>query len=1043
VKRICMFVVFFVATSLSQTVFAQSTDATINGTIMDPTGHRIQDANIEILDTATGLHYTSTSNGSGAYVFSLLPPGHYRVQISKPGFKTIVTPSIVLNVQSAVALNVTLPVGAVSESVTVEGGSSLLNTTSATVGTVVDQKFVANIPLNGRSFQDLISMTPGIVTTNPQAGGATQATGDFSVNGQRTQSNSYMVDGVSGNIGSGTTTGFGQAATSGSISASTALGTTQSLVSVDALEEFKVSSSSYSAEFGRSPGGQFSLSTRSGTNHVHGTVFDYLRNDFFDANNWFNDYSDLRKTALRQNDFGGTLGGPFVLPHLYNGTNRSFFFASYEGLLLTQPTAASAQYVPSLAVRSGTSPAIQSIFNAFPLPTGSEILVAGAPSGLAPFVGAYSLPSRIDAPSVRIDQHFADRYSLFFRFADTPTYSRARTLSVLTTRHFDTQTYTAGASAQISRSISNDLRFGYGSGRSTLNNIIDGFGGATPSDIRPTLGIPTSGGEGAISITVASVGNASVSVYDETNKIRQWNLTDVFQVTAKQHVIRFGIDQRRLHSPLSPSTPYLGAAFNSRAALIADNAYSASAENFAPSEPIFNQFSAFLQDEWKVLSTVTLSGGVRWEVNPPPGEKNGNVPYTLLGNIAQPSTLALAPHGTPLYATTWYNFAPRLGVAWIAPSHPGLETVVKAGGGVFYDTGQQEAALGFASVGFLGYKAYTNLSLPVSASLFNLPTSPTYPVPTVYAYPTHMQLPYTLEWNTSIEQALGSKQTFDITYVGSEGRRLLQTQRFVVSAQNPNFATVFFFPSGITSNYHALELKFQRSVAKGLQALVSYTWSHALDFGSTDSSYRSTYGDADFDVRNNLQGGLAWDLPSPHDVRGLTHLLQDWGVDGRLQARSAFPITLTGNLLTDSTGASYYSGVNYDPSKPIFLYGSQYPGRRVLNGGPAHTTGAAFTLPSGSAAGNAPRNFVREFDAVQANMSLRRDFALYDTLHLQFRAESFNLFNHPIFGYVDPTLSDATFGQATKTLNQSLAAVSALYQQGGPRSMQFALKLIF
>jgi hypothetical protein len=188
--------------SVSMRLDAQSTNATISGVVVDSAGKVIPDAMIEILNEATDVHYAGQTNGTGIYTVSILPPGQYRVQVSKDGFKTIIKPGIVLNVQSALALNFTLPIGATSETVTVESGSSLLNTTGASVSTVIDSKFVQNIPLNGRSFQDLISMTPGTVTQSPQAG-VGSGFGDFSVNGQRTESNYYTVDGVSANIASG------------------------------------------------------------------------------------------------------------------------------------------------------------------------------------------------------------------------------------------------------------------------------------------------------------------------------------------------------------------------------------------------------------------------------------------------------------------------------------------------------------------------------------------------------------------------------------------------------------------------------------------------------------------------------------------------------------------------------------------------------------------------------------------------------------------------------------------------------------------------
>jgi hypothetical protein len=1045
-RRLALWMMLMVLwTYLPKLARADSSTANLSVAVSDSSGAVIPGAHLLLRNSDTNQEQQADSGNAGSTTFSFLKPGHYSLTVSKNAFADVFVDHIVLNVGDDKRLLLLLKVGSAAQTVNVDGSGLSINTTDASVSTVVDRRFVENMPLNGRSFQDLISMTPGIVTQNPQSGGSVQGVGDFSVNGQRTQSNYYTVDGVSGNVAAGSSSGFGQAASSGSIASSTALGTTQSLVSVDALQEFKVSSSTYSAEYGRTPGGQFSLSTRSGTNDVHGTVFDYLRNDFFDANDWFNKQNGLKKTTLRQNDFGGTVGGPIVMPRLYNARNKSFFFGSYEGLRLTQPTAATTQYVPVSAIRTGSAAAAQPVFNAFPLPTGNEISVSGSPSGLAPFVSAYSLPGKIDSTSVRLDQRLTDKLTVFFRFADTPTFTETRTLSLLSTRHYDTKTYTLGATAQLTHKISNELRFGYADSASTLNSIIDNFGGATPTDLRSAMAIPgnVASSEAQVSIYIPSVALTSIDQRRSSNHVSQWNLTDMMNISLGHHQLRIGIDQRRIHTPLSPATPYLGMSFDSRASMIANLAYSASVQTLRPSEPIFNEFSAFVQDEWRISPSLALSAGIRWEVNPPPTEANGNVAYTVLGNVNVPSTLTLAPHGTPLWNTTWYNFAPRLGLAWTAHSEPGRETVLRAGGGVFYDTGNQQAALGYSAVGFLGFKTYTNVSVPIASAVFNLSTDPTFPISGVYAYPAHMQLPYTLQWNVSLEQALGRSQTFSLSYVASSGRRLLQQQRHVISSLNPNFQTLYYFPGGLTSSYQSLQLKFQRSVAHGLQALSSYTWSHALDYGSTDSSYQAVYGNSDFDVRHNLQAGLTWDMPHSSGNTVLSHVTSGWGLDGRVIARSAFPITLTGNLITDSTGSSYYSGVNFDASKPIYLYGTQYPGGRAINGNPNNTVNPAFTLPTGADMGNAPRNFVRAFDAVQLNLAARRDFALTEQVHLQFCTETFNLLNHPIFGYVNPTLSSVQFGQATKMLNQSLGSLSSLYQQGGPRSMQFTLRVSF
>jgi hypothetical protein len=362
---------------------------------------------------------------------------------------------------------------------------------------------------------------------------------------------------------------------------------------------------------------------------------------------------------------------------------------------------------------------------------------------------------------------------------------------------------------------------------------------------------------------------------------------------------------------------------------------------------------------------------------------------------------------------------------------------------VFYDTGNQIAALGYSGAGFLGLDYFSNVTLPFAASQFDISTAATAPYSAgIYAIPSHLQLPYALEWNSSLEQALGRSQTLTVSYIASSGRRLLQEQRRVVGSLNPNFSTIFYFPGGVSSNYQSLQVKFQRTISRGLQALASYTWSHSLDFGSTNSAYPLTYGSSDFDLRHNFQGGMSWELPHPEGNLFVREVLTGWGLDAQAIARTSFPITLLGTLRTDSTGERYCSGVNYDRTKPVYLYGSKYPGGRALNGG-SRASDPAFTLPSRTSSGNAPRNFVRGFDAVQFNLAARREFPIRDSMRLQFRAETFNLLNRANFGYVNPTLSNAQFGQATKTLDQSLGSVSSLYQQGGPRSMQFALKILF
>jgi hypothetical protein len=781
------------------------------------------------------------------------------------------------------------------------------------------------------------------------------------------------------------------------------------------------------------------LVTRSGTNVFHGSAFDYLRNNFFDANDWFNDHYGDPTPALRQNDFGGTLGGPVWIPQLYNGKDRTFFFASYEGLRLDQPTAATIQYVPDLFMRQQATSVMQPILDVFPLPNGIDYGSAANPS-LAQFIKPFSLPSAIDSTSVRLDHIIGPKLSLFFRFGDTPSSTVSRPYFARDTTQINAQTYTLGVTGQFSSSLSNEFRLGYARSSSSQIGTLDNFGGATPTNLTAALGgNPSISTRPEIILYYYGIGDAFLTSFYGKNLSRQWNLIDTLNLSVGHHNIKFGADYRHIKSPVLPASVVPLAEFLDTPAVLSGTPDVSEIFNYKSATPLFSEIALFVQDEWRLHPGLTVSLGLRWEVDPPPTEEHGDDAYTLLGSVDNPASLSLAPQGTPLWKTAWYDFAPRLGIAWTAHNQPGWETVVRAGGGVFFDTANEFAALGYSSFGFSAYQLYFGVPIPYTASELNVPISTTapYTTGTIIAFPAHLQLPYTLEWNTSIQQALGKGQAFTISYVGSNGRRLLGVQELSLASLNPNFGTVEYSANGITSNYQSLQLRFQRSIAHGLQALASYTWSHSIDFGSNATALPLQRADSDFDVRNNFQAGVSWDLPTARSRELISNLINGWGLDARLMARTAFPVTLEGALLTDpATGSQYNGGLNLISGRPTYLYGPQYPGGKAINP-------AAFSVPATGTAGNAPRNFVRGFGATQLNLAVRREFPIHDALALQFRAEAFNILNHPNFGYVDPIYTDTTFGQATQMLNSSLGTMATQYQQGGPRSMQFSLKVHF
>jgi Carboxypeptidase regulatory-like domain/TonB-dependent Receptor Plug Domain len=299
-------------------VSAQTESARISGVVTDASGAVVVEAEVMLTNVEQGTTATVITNHSGVYVLPSVKPGEYRMSARKAGFKTVDVLGVVVNVQDRLEENFRLQPGSVTESITVTGGAPLIDTEDATVSTVVDRHFQENLPLNGRSFQALVQLAPGVVVTPSSALDG----GQFSVNGLRAASNYWMVDGVSANIGVGTTGSAGGNGFSGALGSFSAQGGTNSLVSVDALQEFRIQTSTFAAEFGRTPGAQISIVTRSGANGFHGTAFDYVRNDSLDANDWFANHAGLPKPKERQNDFGGTFSGPII-------KNNTFFFFSY------------------------------------------------------------------------------------------------------------------------------------------------------------------------------------------------------------------------------------------------------------------------------------------------------------------------------------------------------------------------------------------------------------------------------------------------------------------------------------------------------------------------------------------------------------------------------------------------------------------------------------------------------------------------------------------------------------------------------------------
>jgi hypothetical protein len=496
--------------------------------------------NVLITNLSTGVTSKTATNEQGVYRIPSLQPGIYRLTVDKDGFKSIVKSGVELHVQDVASINFELQIGSVNETVTVEAGGLVINTTDASVSAVVGRQFVENMPLNGRRFQSLIQLTPGVVLN----ASSSVNSGQFSVNGQRSDANYWMVDGVSANMG---TTSFPRNGLAGALGSFSATGGTNGLVSVDAMQEFRIETSTYAPEFGRSPGGQISIATRSGTNQFHGSAFDYFRNDKLDANDWFANSAGLPKPEERQNDFGGTVSGPVV-------KDRTFFFFSYEGLRLRLPQT-TLSTVPDLSTRQNALPAVQPFLNAFPQPNGPDDLA----TGIAQFNASYSNRSTLDAYSIRIDHKLNNRINLFGRYNDSPSKYLQRggpgavyALSALFPSDVNTQPATVGALWTLSPQTANDLRFNYSTADSTTRFYSDNFGGAVPVTSVPFVS-PYTTQNSLFGFEILSLTSGAWFVGPNARtQQRQINLVDTLAVQKGSHSLKFGVDFRRLSPVFEP-----------------------------------------------------------------------------------------------------------------------------------------------------------------------------------------------------------------------------------------------------------------------------------------------------------------------------------------------------------------------------------------------------------------------------------------------------------------------------------------------------------
>jgi hypothetical protein len=466
----------------------------------------------------------------------------------------------------------------------------------------------------------------------------------------------------------------------------------------------------------------------------------------------------------------------------------------------------------------------------------------------------------------------------------------------------------------------------------------------------------------------------------------------------------------------------------------------------------FHDLSLYGQDSWKVTPRFTLIYGLRWELNPAPQAKGNQQLFTLTG-FPDLASIQLAAPGTPVYETTYDNFAPRLGAAYQLLRSPGRETVIRGGFGIFYDLGIGNIGSAADSFPHLRGKTTSGVPYPLSPQdaappppvSLNPPYSGTF---NVFA-PDH-ELPRSYHWNLTVDQRLGTNQEISVSYVGEAGRSLLREN--ILFDPNPQFSgsTILIASNASASDYHAFQVQFQRRISRGLAALLSYTWSHSIDDTSTDQGFdnltdpRVDRGPSDFDARHAFNAAFTYDIPGPDGNRALRAILSHWSIDSIFSARTALPVNVfveRGDVGLDPS--LFNTRPDRVPGVALYIQDSTLPGGRRINP-------AAFSVPIEVRQGNLGRNALRGFPLTQLDFAIRRRFGITEKVNLQWRVDLFNIFNHPSFGVVDsrlgffgpPLQPNSTFGIAFDTLAQSGDA-SSLFNVGGPRSIQLSLGMRF
>jgi hypothetical protein len=1006
------------------------TTASIRGTVTDSSGAAVSGAKVVVRSQGLGIERTTLTNSSGDYEVPALPPGTYSVEVEMQGFSRQIANSLGLQVSQNSVQNFTLNVASSNATVvTVESTASPIESTSITVGQVIDKNVVQDIPLNGRHFVDLALLVPGTVTP-PQNGFLTaplRGQGSFAFNsaGGREDAVNYMINGInlSDMLQNQVTFQPG----------------------INTVAEFKIDNSTYSAEYGRNSGSIVNIATRSGTEEFHGEAYDYLRNHFFDARNFFNPIPNPQ-SALKRNQFGGDVGGPIWRKHTY-------FFASYEGLRHRQGLTTASDVLTDAnraQIQAGSNAIAKNLLQLIPAANGT---INGAPA----FLGSASANVNIDQGTIDISHNFsdADRLHGYYVYQNDlrqePTQG-ANIPGFGDTRAGHRQVLTFGETHVFSSSLINEARLG----ANRVHILFNPINATDPGSVglAGTLGpnqtfLPT--------IRIQDIGLVfgDERVFPQGRGDTTFVAADTVSYLRGRHSFKFGTEFRDFRNDNFNGDPGQ-LIFNTTADFI-NGVVDSSARTLNNVANRINQnaLEFFAQDSFRLKPFLTLELGLRYSWNMTPSEAEGR-----FVNF-DPSTVSLIPSPAP-YAQNNKNFQPRLGFAWDV-FHSG-KTVLR--GAYAYQV--DEPITGFVT----GLNSNPPFAVPISV------TAPQ-PIGTLGTFfdPNNAAniSPFFVNpnfknadvqsWNLNVQHELTRTLAVMVGYFGNKGthleidRNINQSTVLGVAASRPFpalSASSPFLPgvtlsnsiterdSSSNSNYNSLWITANQRVSRGLQFNASYTWSHSIDdvsrnneglFVQDSNNIGESRGSSDFDARHRFVGNAIYDLPFTRN-----RLVSGWQIAPIVTVQTGNPFTI---VLASATITGAANTVRPNINGPVQVSGNPF-GQWIVN------PSATFSLPAPGTFGDLGRNTVYGPGFADVDLALIKNTKLTERLNLQFRADAFDLFNHPNFGQPGPVAANgATIITISPTTGvpSSFSTISSTRfptaDSGSSRQLQLALKLRF